>query len=766
MMAGRHHIANLVASKKAKRDLKLESIKLKQHHAKAYRKRHVSALFLFIILSSVFITWLLIYQEQVRYNVNSASNFISDVFNPATNNRQNINSTYGFSLGYDSQTFNASAIDTASGGLFVGQELSTNRAYQTVKISTGVSGVSSNSQRSLTLNYYDNQTATSLTDSNLTRLETEAANSGIDSSKASVSVISSNMTTIGGVYFKFTEWGVKPKQNGVASKATVEFRTYAGVVNGKVMVIKITYGLSSGENRNIFKPVIESMKFGARTQAFLPLKKQKVASIASSHSLLNSLLLTKTASAESLSIDNTEQVSSRYSPAVVKVYNVYCMDINIDGKLFGSDICQGNTGSGFFIDAIGNIATNGHVVSADPLDIVIQNAVEDLINGDQTDFNFLAGIAGVKDSDFKGNETIEQIVDFAVNKMYAIDPSRIVAVNNVDNLLVGLNGKQPDIAELVQVTKNRKVYAEQDSVIKAKLVAKDYRVIDGITSYKASDVAIIKLDTGKNYPVAKLGSLIGVSQGAGLTILGFPGEASDNGLVDSKISVPTLTAGKVSAIKTVTGSTKKLIETDATIGHGNSGGPVFDNSGDIIGIATYTIDGSGSGDGVFNYIRDIQDLKDLAAINGIKINGTSQTQTEWDKGIDLFYKAHYSKAMKSFAKVKQLYPEHPKADEMITASIARIQNGQDVKDFPYLLVGASTLSVIGIGVSIILILRHRRAHKAYKVRVANHKHVQPEEAEEHKEETHYKKPDEEQLATTSRQDPPASEDYRPPHLVQ
>ncbi|MDB5183105.1 MAG: hypothetical protein JWO47_889 [Candidatus Saccharibacteria bacterium] len=702
---------------------KAKTIKIKHHHAKAYRKRHVSALFLFIILSSVLITWLLIYREQVGHSLDGAQNYISEVFNPATVSTQTVSSTLGFSVSYDIRTFTASAIDSATGDLFIGQELGVNRAYQTVRIFTGNSDITKNSQRSLTINYYDNLPVAELTDGALIQQEKTVAENGVDTSKAQVRMLSSTTENINGTLFRASEWKVQQAStSSIASKVAVGFRTYAGVVHGKAMIMKVTYGISGGQNGEIFKSVISSMTFSGRKQAQAKASKVVADKISSNRSLIDTVLFTRMASAAT-ALDSSEEISSRFSPTVVKIYNLYCMDIAVDGTAYSKDTCEGSTGSGFFINGDGYIGTNGHVASADPLDIVINNAIQNLVNGDQTNFNYLANVAGVRDTDFSGKESTNEIIDIAVNKMYQINPARITTTNAVYNLMVGINEKQPNIGEMIKDTQNRQVYAEQSGVKKAKLVAKDYRVVDGIivngaASFKASDVAIIKID-GSDYPVAHLGSLSAVSQGAGLLILGYPGEASDNGLVDASVSKPTLTAGKVSSIKTVSGSTKQLIETDATIGHGNSGGPVFDESGDVIGIATYTIDGSGQGNGTYNYIRDIQDLKDLAADNNVSINGTSATQKEWNKGIDLFYNAHYSKAVQSFVKVQELYPQHPKASDLIAAANERIANGQEVKDFPYVVVATAIVSVLGIVVSAFVILRHHRKHKVYVAQVAN-----------------------------------------------
>ena len=103
----------------------------------------------------------------------------------------------------------------------------------------------------------------------------------------------------------------------------------------------------------------------------------------------------------------------------------------------------------------------------------------------------------------------------------------------------------------------------------------------------------------------------------------------------------------------------------------------------------------------------------------ITFNTESKTQEEWKKGIDLFYTGRYSKSIKNFNKVKELYSQHPKAEEFIAAANERIKNGQDVKDFPILLVGgAVVVVVVGGGGAVILIKRHNQVHQAYKSHVA------------------------------------------------
>lgn len=694
---------------------KTKTIKIKHHHTRAYRKRHYGALVLSIFLAFAAFSSLIVYRNQVNQGIDSAQAYLSGLFDE-TPTEQTVSSTYGFSLQYDVRRFYASALDTVTGDLFLGQELSTYRAYEKVRISTG-SIYDRDSQRTMTVSYYDDVKVSDLSDQKLKNLEKTLLNDGINTASSTVVAESTNKTSIGGIDFTVSDWLAQPKDSGILAKFSVSFTTYAGILDGHPIVIKISHGLASND-RDTFKDVLDSIVFGSSQQSYIQKTEPLATKLSSNRNLIDSVLFTQIASAATAVADSSEQNSSRYSPAVVKIYNVYCMDISVEAKPYLTGVCSGSTGSGFFINSSGHIATNGHVASADPKDIIISDAVNMLVKGDTRYFKYIASVAGVVDADIAGAKSNNEAIEIIVDKMYKIDDSKITVTNNVTNLLVGLNEKQPDIEELLKVTKARQSYPEQDSVKAAKVVDKDYRVIDGITQFKSSDVAIIKIE-GSNYPVTKLGSIDGLSQGASLLILGYPGSAGNNGLVESSESKPTLTSGKVSAVKSAKGSEKKLIETDTTIGHGNSGGPAFDSTGNVVGIATYTVAGAGEGNGTFNYVRDIKDLKDLASKASVTIDPKSATQTEWDKGIDLFYNSRYSKAVKSFSKVKSLYPAHPKADELIAVANERIKSGQDIKDFPYLIVVIAVASLGGIGASVMFITRHRKAHTVYKGNLAS-----------------------------------------------
>src|SRR6266478_3064028 len=104
-----------------------------------------------------------------------------------------------------------------------------------------------------------------------------------------------------------------------------------------------------------------------------------------------------------------------------------------------------------------------------------------------------------------------------------------------------------------------------------------------------TDLAVIKIDAGKDLPVAKLCNSDGVQVGDWVLAIGSP-----FGLQ------ATVTAGIISA-KDRSGigqQFQRFLQTDAAINPGNSGGPLVDLAGEVIGINTAIITGSRGYEGV------------------------------------------------------------------------------------------------------------------------------------------------------------------------
>src|SRR5580692_2355051 len=106
---------------------------------------------------------------------------------------------------------------------------------------------------------------------------------------------------------------------------------------------------------------------------------------------------------------------------------------------------------------------------------------------------------------------------------------------------------------------------------------------------EATDLAVIKINAGKELPFAKLGNSDGVQVGDWVLAIGSPFGLN-----------ATVTAGIISA-KDRAGigqQFQRFLQTDAAINPGNSGGPLVDMAGQVIGINTAIITGSRGYEGV------------------------------------------------------------------------------------------------------------------------------------------------------------------------
>jgi serine protease Do len=106
---------------------------------------------------------------------------------------------------------------------------------------------------------------------------------------------------------------------------------------------------------------------------------------------------------------------------------------------------------------------------------------------------------------------------------------------------------------------------------------------------QVTDVALLKI-TGANLPFVQLGNSDSVMIGEWAIAFGNPFGLFDN------VDKPIVTVGVISAVGMNlnvdnTRSYRGLIQTDAVINSGNSGGPLVNSQGDVIGINTLIFTG-------------------------------------------------------------------------------------------------------------------------------------------------------------------------------
>lgn len=684
-------------------------VKVTHVHAKTHRKRHYALLIASVALGVSVITFLLVYINQAAIGRAVASQTIESIFGGQTTNKPiSVSSSYGFTASYNAKQYYASAIDAQTGGLYVGDELATSRPYDTIRLTTQATGYKLDTN-SIRLTYYPHDVVLATPADVEQHYITDR-----QSDQAQLTKVVTAVKDVHGVSFQRTEW---QRQITVGKlKLNTTFVTYAANLNGHPFTVVVYEGTQSADRADAF---MQSMTF---SQAVATSTTTPSTAITEKHSfaerMLDTLLGMKIAGAASAapSYTSSERVSATYGPAVVKVYNVYAGDLMLDGQVVYPDFLDGGTGSGFIVSADGYVATNGHVVVNDAREVTIKMAITLASAGKSTLLAYLINLTSLTESDLAGksNSEADKVI---VEALYGIDQSHFSFRNLQTNLLVGLGDKQVDIEELVTKTSNHQAYPEQDTIKKATVVDYNFEgeirpLITG--EFKTSDVALIKLSTGSNYPMVKLGVMADAAQGSNLNIMGFPGTgSSSNGIVSKTVTSATLTTGKVSAQKKDSGG-RSIVETDTEIGHGNSGGPAFTDAGEVVGIATYTSDSGNAGDGVLNYIRDIADFTNIADKKFVSYKTVSDTQKSWNKGIELFYQAHYKSAIPYFNKVKQLYPAHPQVAAMIASSEKHIANGDNIDEFPVVpVIIVAVLALVGMGIAVVFIVAHKKKHQAY-----------------------------------------------------
>ena len=508
-----------------------------------------------------------------------------------------------------------------------------------------------------------------------------------------VEVTDRTANNIGGIeftrinYTKTSKAGNDIRESGVKTYAVDWF----GVVDGNIIKLSIE-GMVTNLIPEPFKELIGSMSFRGGND-----------------NLQNSVLGATTLEAD--------QIADYASPAVVKVYYGICTDVLLEGAPLIDDYCNGGTGTGFFISSDGYIATNGHVVVIEPVDVVVDFLLSDANR-------FAAYLEGLGYSNQQAAVILNDTSLVATEISYLYDEYdagalNLAYANKQEAINVALSDNPlPGYDESID---NWIKEADESDVKSARLIDYNYSGGDSLraidinedTGYENSDVAILKVDV-ENAPVLELydGS---VTTNQSIIVVGFPGNAENELVKQDKISI-TATNGVISSIREASGSSGTTVyQSDVAASAGNSGGPALTEEGDVFGLLTYSYRGSSSTDARISYIRDVQDLKDLISENNVELLTQSNVQQNWEKGLQFYSESKLSKAVKEFEKVKEEYPQHRLADTYIANAEKGIADGKDVKDFPLWAIALTAVAALaGVTVGVVLIVRHRVHHQNYK----------------------------------------------------
>ncbi|MFC1488362.1 S1C family serine protease [Thermodesulfobacteriota bacterium] len=179
---------------------------------------------------------------------------------------------------------------------------------------------------------------------------------------------------------------------------------------------------------------------------------------------------------------------------------------------------------------------------------------------------------------------------------FRVTPNTPIIKGNIGSgIVISKDGLVMTAAHVVQFADEVSVHFLDETQVMAKVVS----------SAQQADVALLKLnEVPDNLHVAKFGNSDSVSIGDELFVVGAP-----YGLGH------TLTVGHLSGRKMSIGVCNQLtpiefLQTDAAINLGNSGGPMFNMNGELIGIVSHILSRSGGSEGL-GFATSINTAKEL-----------------------------------------------------------------------------------------------------------------------------------------------------------
>jgi S1-C subfamily serine protease len=246
---------------------------------------------------------------------------------------------------------------------------------------------------------------------------------------------------------------------------------------------------------------------------------------------------------------------------------------------------------------------------------------------------------------------------------------------------------------------------------------KQYGAPTGESNDQGKDVAVVKIEV-KNAPILKLADSDKVKLQDHVTVIGYPGAADtfNSGLLDSKSAFEaTINDGKISAKKQAT-SGAPILQTNTAATHGNSGGPVLNDSSEVVGLLTFRGDTvNGQEVSGFSFVVPSNTVMEYVRSAGAA-NEQGPTDRLYREGLESYWAEHYSEAIPKFEEVKRLFPQHSEIGRLLQSSQQAKAEGKDKSSFPIWIVAVIVIAFLLIGAIVVIglivfLLARRRGKK-------------------------------------------------------
>jgi S1-C subfamily serine protease len=213
------------------------------------------------------------------------------------------------------------------------------------------------------------------------------------------------------------------------------------------------------------------------------------------------------------------------------------------------------------------------------------------------------------------------------------------------------------------------------------------------------DVAILKIEE-RDLPTVRLAAnTAALKLGEQLFVLGYPGVVLNHDFLSRKSQLEaSVTVGRVSGFK-IDINDRRVIQTDAAITWGNSGGPAFNLAGEVIGVATFistTFEGDQAVQG-FNFLIPAESVHTFCSKVGLTPNPNTPLMTEWAAGVAAYFQGEYRKSLAHLDAAERLMPGFPDIQRL------RADVQMKVNKSPRFMQRGKTVG-LGIGVALIGVL--------------------------------------------------------------
>ncbi len=335
------------------------------------------------------------------------------------------------------------------------------------------------------------------------------------------------------------------------------------------------------------------------------------------------------------SLNKIEMMAYKVKPAVILIETWLTARISYvkNNQIIMEDKIFGSLGSGFFINPSGYILTNGHVVE---YAYEFQNNRENLLK------LVLAYFVAYKLREEGTSITLENF-----NKWLKIHNPQIISSNIYPRVILS----------------NFETYNYE---------IKKY---SPLITKGGKDIAVLKIER-ENCPTIMLGDSSKIVLQQLIFPIGYPGvvDPINFSVISQKSRMePTISRGTITSLK-YDYRNMGVIQTDAVMTHGNSGGPAVDEDGYVIGISTFTpppdpYNGEIQG---YNFLIPINTAKEFIRDAGVEYNVESDFTKVYNKLLtavwneDWFSAQHYVEVALSYMKNQ---PDLERLQQMIYSKI-------------------------------------------------------------------------------------------------